>query len=318
MKIAVLTSGGDAPGMNAAIRAVVRTSIYNNIEVFGVQYGYSGLIEDKIMPLDIFSVADKIQRGGTFLYTARCKEMFQADGVKKAADTLKKHDIDGLIVIGGDGSFLGAKALSKYGINVIGIPGTIDNDITSTDYTIGFDTATNTVIDAISKIRDTSHSHNRVNIVEVMGRRSGNLALAAGIAGGAEAIIVPEMEYSVEAVIEKMTKGKDRGKLHSIVVFAEGAGDLKLFTQRIKSKTDIETRTTILGYIQRGGSPTAFDRILASRMGSMAVELLINGKCNKVVCIRDNKYIDVDIDEALAIPYMFDKETYEVAMQLSI
>lgn len=316
--IAVLTSGGDSPGMNAAVRAVVRTSIYHKLNIFGVNHGYNGLIENMIFPMSVYSVADIIQRGGTMLYTARSEKFKTEEGLAISAENLKKCNIEGLVIIGGDGSYRGAKELAKKGINVVGLPGTIDNDIPCTDYTIGFDTAVNTAIEAISKIRDTTTSHNRVNVVQVMGRNSGNIALYAGLAGGAESIVVPEMPYNTDEICKKMLAGKDRGKLHSIIVFAEGAGDLKTFCAEIEEKSQIITRTTTLGYIQRGGSPSAFDRVLASRMGSMAVEVLMQGKTNRVIGIRDNHYVDFDIDEALAMPYEFNKEVYRVAMELSI
>lgn len=317
-RIGVLTSGGDSPGMNAAIRAVVRECIYNGVDVYGVKAGYQGLIDDNIYKMNVYSVADIIQRGGTMLKTSRCMEMYEEAGVKKAADTLKSHDIENLIVIGGDGSYKGAVSLAKYGINVITLPGTIDNDVACTDYSIGFDTAVNTVIEAITRIRDTSLSHNRVSVVEVMGRNCGNLAISSGLAGGAEAIIVPEREYDVEKICEKMIKGKDRGKLHSIIVYAEGAGDINEFADKVEELTGLTVNVTDLGYIQRGGSPTAFDRILAARMGSMAVKLLLDGVKYKAVCYRDGKYIATDLDEALAMESPFDEESYETAMHLSI
>jgi 6-phosphofructokinase 1 len=316
--IAVLTSGGDSPGMNAAIRAVVRSAIYNDIHVYGINAGYQGLIDDKITKMGVYSVADIIQKGGTMLHTSRCKEMYTPEGVKKAAETLKKHEIEGLVVIGGDGSYKGAAALAREGIRVIAMPGTIDNDVACTDYTIGFDTALNTIIEAISKIRDTSLSHNRVNVVEVMGRNCGNLALYAGLAGGAEGICVPEIPYDMAKICAKTVAGKDRGKLHSIIVFAEGAGDLNEFCAQFEKCTSISVRRTVLGYIQRGGSPSAFDRILACKMGAMAVALLMGGKTNRAVCLRGDSYIDQDIEEALKMTRVFDNKTYEIAMQLSI
>ncbi len=318
MKIAVLTSGGDSPGMNAAIRAVVRECIYNGIDIYGVKFGYQGLIDNNMYKMNVYSVADIIQRGGTMLKTSRCMEMYEEAGVKKAADTLKKNGIDNLIVIGGDGSYKGARSLAGHGINVITIPGTIDNDVACTDYTIGFDTAVNTAIEAISKIRDTSLSHNRASVVEVMGRNCGNLAIAAGLAGGAEAIIVPEREYDVEKICEKMIKGKDRGKLHSIIVYAEGAGDINEFAEKVESLTELTVNVTDLGYIQRGGSPTAFDRILAARMGAMAVDLLMAGEKFKAVCYRGGQYVAMDLDEALSMESPFDEKSYNVAMHLSI
>jgi 6-phosphofructokinase 1 len=317
-RIGVLTSGGDAPGMNAAVRAVVRTAIYNNIEVMGIIRGYNGLINKNIKPMGISSVSDILQRGGTVIHTARSKEFRAKQGQEKAVNTLNEFNIEGLIVIGGDGSFRGAQKLSELGINTIGIPGTIDNDIPCTDYTIGFDTAVNTALESISKIRDTSTSHERANIIEVMGRNCGNIALFSGLAGGAEAIIVPEKGFNVDEVCEKIVKGKNRGKLHSIVVLAEGAGEAYEVGKQIQHKTGIETRTTILGYIQRGGSPSAFDRILASRMGSMAVDLLLNGKTSRVVCIQKNEYLDMDINEALSMEREFNNEVYNVSKILSI
>ena len=316
--IAVLTSGGDSPGMNAAIRAVVRTCVYHRINVFGVKYGYRGLIDDEIEQMDVYSVADIIHRGGTVLFTSRSKRMRTEEGLQIAADNLKKRDIGGVVIIGGDGSYRGARELSKKGINVVTLPGTIDNDIPCTDYSIGFDTALNTAVEAISKIRDTTTSHNRVNIVQVMGRNSGNIALYAGLAGGAEAIAVPEMPYDADHIVKKMLRGKERGKLHSIIVFAEGAGDLREFCQEIEEKSGTTSRMTTLGYIQRGGTPSAFDRILASKMGSMAVEVLMEGKTNRAICIQNNEYVDMDITEALDMPYHFNQDIYRIAMELSI
>lgn len=317
-RIGVLTSGGDAPGMNAAIRAIVRTTIYNNLEVVGVIRGYEGLINGDITPMKLASVSDIVHRGGTILYTARSKEFMTEKGQKKAVSQLHKLGIDGLIVIGGDGSFRGAQRLSELGINTIGIPGTIDNDIPCSDYTIGFDTAVNTVLEAISKIRDTSSSHERTNIIEVMGRNCGDIALYAGLAGGAESIIVPEKGFHLEEVCKKILQGKKRGKRHSIVLLAEGAGEAYDIGKQIQQKTGIETRATILGYIQRGGAPTAFDRILASRMGSRAVELLMQGKTSRVVCIQNNKYINMDINEALEMKKEFNDNLYKLSGILSI
>ncbi len=317
-RIGVLTSGGDAPGMNAAIRAIVRTAIYNKVEVFGIRRGYQGLLEQDIEPLNIYSVADIIQKGGTILRSSR-SEYFKAEaGQKKAAKVLKDFEIEGLIVIGGDGSFRGGQMLSRQDVKTICIPGTIDNDIGCTDYSIGFDTALNTAIDAISKIRDTTSSHNRVNVVEVMGRDCGDIALFSGLAGGAESIIVPEKEYDLDDICDKLLRGKDRGKLHSIIVLAEGAGDFNEICKGIEQRTGVVTRGTTLGYIQRGGSPTSFDRILASRMGKMAVDLLIQGADSRVMCIRGHKYIDMDINEALKMKKEFDLDAFEIADILSI
>ncbi len=317
-KIAVLTSGGDAPGMNAAIRAVVRTAIYNGIEVMGVQRGYSGLINGELFSMDKTSVSDIIQRGGTILRTARCPEFKNEEVRKKAAKILKAYGVDALVVIGGDGSFTGAKLLSKLGIQTLGLPGTIDNDLAYTDFTLGFDTALNTVVDAINKIRDTSTSHERVSIVEVMGRDCGDLSLYAGIAGGAESIIIPEIgEFDKDQLCRTILEGKNQGKMHNLVILAEGIGGAFELAKYVEEVTGIETRATILGHIQRGGSPSATDRVLASRMGAKAVEVLLEGKTSRVIGIRDNKIIDQDIDEALAMESKFDKELYDIAEILS-
>lgn len=316
--IGVLTSGGDAPGMNAAIRAVVRTAIYNGIKVMGIKQGYNGLINGNVEEMGLSSVADIIHRGGTKLRTARSEEFKTEEGRKKALNVLKVFGIDGLVVIGGDGSFKGAQKLSEDGFPTIGIPGTIDNDLGYTDYTIGFDTAINTVLDAISKIRDTSTSHGRANIVEVMGRHCGDIALYSGLAGGAESVIVPEVGYEVDEVCQKLIKGKNRGKLHSIIMLAEGVGKAYELGDEIEDKTGIETRVTVLGHIQRGGSPTAFDRILASKMGAESVRLLIQGKSGKVVGIKENKIMSMDINEALKINNNLDKDMYELTKILSI
>ena len=317
-KIAVLTSGGDAPGMNAAIRAVVRTAIHNGIEVMGVQRGYSGLINGELFTMDRTSVSDIIQRGGTILRTARCPEFKNEEVRKKAAKILQAYGVEALVVIGGDGSFTGAKLLSKLGIKTIGIPGTIDNDLAYTDFTLGFDTALNTVVDAINKIRDTSTSHERVSIVEVMGRNCGDLSLYAGICGGAEAIIVPEVEaFDRDELCKTILEGKNKGKMHNLVILAEGIGGAFELAEYVENITGIETRATVLGHIQRGGSPSASDRVLASRMGAKAVEVLLEGKTSRVIGIRDNKIIDQDIDEALDMESKFDTEIYEIAKVLS-
>lgn len=316
--IGVLTSGGDAPGMNAAIRAVVRAGIFNNVRVMGIERGYKGLIEGKIKEMDLSSVGDIIHRGGTKLKTARCEEFKTEEGRKKALNVLNVFGIEGLVVIGGDGSFQGAQKLSELGIKTIGIPGTIDNDLAYTDYTIGFDTSVNTVLDAITKIRDTSTSHERASIIEVMGRHCGDIALYAGLAGGAESIIVPEVENNLDDVCRKLIQGKARGKLHNIIMVAEGVGNAYEIGDEIAEKTGIETRRTVLGHLQRGGSPSAFDRILASRMGAKAVELLLNGSSGRVVGIKENKIIDQDINEALTIEKQFDMDMYELTNILSI
>lgn len=319
--IGILTSGGDAPGMNAAIRAVVRSAIYYGCKVYGINRGYKGLLEEDLTEMNLSSVGDIIHRGGTMLKSSRCEEFKTEEGRKLGVKVLKKYGIDCLVVIGGDGSFNGAKKLSEMGFPAIGIPGTIDNDLEYTDYTIGFDTAMNTVIDAIGKIRDTSSSHERVNIVEVMGRNCGDLALYAGIAGGAETIIVPEVEIKLDDIALRLKTTQKRGKRHSIIVMAEGvekvgsASDLK---KVLTEEAGADVRVTVLGHVQRGGSPTAFDRILASRFGYRAVELLLEGKSSRVVGIKDNKIIDLDIQEALAMPKTFNRELYEMAKVLSI
>lgn len=311
--IGVLTSGGDAPGMNAAIRAVVRSGLERGMKVMGIKRGYAGLINGEIFEIERLHVADIIQRGGTVLKTSRSPEFMTEDGLNKAVNILKAFSIDGLVTIGGDGTFNGAKTLADRGIPVVGIPGTIDNDLAYTDYTIGFDTAVNTVLDAINKIRDTAASHERVSVVEVMGRHCGNIALHAGIAGGAEYILVPEMGYTMDDVIRTVLEGKQRGKLHNLIVIAEGAGGTHELVRVLEEVTGIETRASILGYIQRGGSPTSQDRIFASRMGYHAVELLHTGKHSRLIGIKHNKIIDVDIDEALSMELKFDEKLYEMA-----
>jgi 6-phosphofructokinase 1 len=317
-KIGVLTSGGDAPGMNAAIRAVVRSAIYNGLEVVGIRRGYSGLIAGDIMPMELGSVADIIHRGGTMLFTARCEEFKTKEGQDKALQVIEEHGIDGLVVIGGDGSFRGAKVLSDRGVPTIGIPGTIDNDIPCTDYTIGFDTAVNTVIEAIDKIRDTATSHERNYVIEVMGRNAGDIALWAGVAGGAESVLIPEAKYDVKEIIEKLERGAARGKKHSIILVAEGAGKAFAISEVIRELTGKETRVTVLGHIQRGGSPTAFDRILASRMGSYAVELLLQGQKAQMVGIQGNRIVATDITKALETPRCPEMSLYDLAGVLSI
>lgn len=316
--IGILTSGGDAPGMNAAIRAVVRSAIYYGCKVYGINRGYKGLIEEDLEEMNLSSVGDIIHRGGTILKSSRCEEFKTEEGRKIAVKVLKKYGIDCLVVIGGDGSFNGALKLTELGFPAIGLPGTIDNDLAYTDYTIGFDTTINTIIDAIGKIRDTSSSHERVNIIEVMGRHCGDLALYAGLAGGAETIIVPEINYNVDDVCNKLETTKKRGKRHSIIVLAEGVGNAQDLGKEIVARTNADLRVTILGHVQRGGSPTAFDRILASKMGVRAVELLLDGKAGRVIGTRANEIIDMDITEALSMTRDFDKETYEMAKILSI
>ncbi|MBA4601598.1 6-phosphofructokinase [Thermoactinomyces mirandus] len=317
-RIAVLTSGGDAPGMNAAIRAVVRTGHYHGLEVYGIISGYAGLIEGNMKRLSLRSVGDIIHRGGTVLYSARCDEFKTEAGRKNAVEQLKKNKIDGLVVIGGDGSFRGAKALTSLGFPTIGIPGTIDNDISGTDFTIGFDTAINTVIECIDRIRDTATSHERAYVIEVMGRNAGDIALWAGLADGAESILIPEAPFDLDEVIERVRFASERGKRHSIIVLAEGVGSGVEFGEKIKQALSVETRVTVLGHVQRGGSPTAFDRVLASRMGAKAVELLVKGEKDKMVAIRNNKVLGVNIDEAFANKHLPDLELYELAKILSI
>ncbi len=316
--IGVLTSGGDAPGMNAAIRAVVRTAISKGLKVKGIMRGYAGLLNEEIVDMDTKSVADIIQRGGTILYTARCEEFRTAEGQKKGAEICKKHGIDGLVVIGGDGSFQGAQKLSHLGINTIGVPGTIDLDIACTDYTIGFDTAVNTAMEAIDKIRDTSTSHERCSVIEVMGRHAGYIALWCGIANGAEDILLPERYDGNEAkLIEHIKDTKKKGKKHHIVINAEGIGDSQAMAKRIEAETGMETRATILGHMQRGGSPTCKDRVYASIMGAYAVDLLCQGKSDRVVAYSHGEYVDYEIDEALAMKKDIDEYQYDVSKHLA-
>lgn len=315
--IGILSSGGDAPGMNAAIRAVVRTAIDKGIRVMGIQRGYSGLMNGEIYEMNRHSVSDIIQRGGTILRTARCEEFKTEEGRKKAVNVLKVFGIDGLVVIGGDGSFTGAKLLSKLGINTVGIPGTIDNDLAYTDYTIGFDTALNTVLDAVNKLRDTSTSHERVSIIEVMGRNCGDIALYTGISGGAESVILPEKKFDIDVLCKTILEGKLRGKMHNLIILAEGIGGAENIAKKVQEITGIESRATILGHIQRGGSPSSFDRMLASRMGARAVDILVEGKSSRVIGISGNNIIDVDIEEALSMKHEFNEELYNLASVLS-
>ncbi len=316
-KIAILTSGGDAPGMNAAIRACVRRALNFGLEVYGVERGYDGLVNDEIFQMDTHSVCDIIQRGGTILKSARCLDFKLPEFRKKAADNLKKRDIEGLIVIGGDGSFTGAKLLSdEQGINVAGIPGTIDNDLAYTDFTLGFDTAVNTVLWAINSLRDTMTSHERVSIVKVMGRHCGDIALYSGICGGAEFILVPEIPYDINEIAEAMNRNKARGKLSNIIIFAEGAGDVNKLLSCIPVMTGLDTKLTTLGHIQRGGTPTMLDRMLAARFGAKAVDLLVEGKTNRVVGFKNNEIIDLDITDALNIEKKINRELYDLAATL--
>ncbi len=316
--IAVLTSGGDAPGMNAAIRAVVRTAIAKGLTVKGIERGYAGLLNEEIIDMDAKSVSDIIQRGGTILGTARCLEFKNPEIQKVGADICRKHGIDGLVVIGGDGSYRGAQALARNGINAIGLPGTIDLDIACTDYTIGFDTAVNTAMEAIDKVRDTSTSHERCSVIEVMGRNAGYIALWCGIADGAEDILLPEKyDYNEQAIIDNIIQKKKMGKKHYIIVNAEGVGDSMEMAKRIEAATGIETRATILGHIQRGGSPTCKDRYYASIMGAYAVDLLIEGKSNRVVGHKNGEFVDYDIEEALAMKKSIPEYSYEISRLLS-
>ena len=317
--IAVLTSGGDAPGMNPAVRAVVRTACQRGIKVYGVDRGYTGLINGDIHEMNLRSVSDIITRGGKILYSARCPEFKTEEGLQKAVATCKKFGIDGMVIIGGDGSFRGARDLSLRGIPCIGLPGTIDNDISCTDYTIGYDTCLNTIVQMVDRIRDTSESHDRCTVVEVMGRGAGYLALEAGIAVGATSIIVPEVEYDIERdVIARIREFQKTGKKHFIVIVAEGVGGTAEIAKKIEAETGVESRATILGHVQRGGSPTARDRIMASQMGSRAVDLLTQGIGNRVVGIKDNKIVDFDIFEALKMTKTIDMKDYELAHEISI
>lgn len=317
-KIGVLTSGGDSPGMNAAVRAVVRKAIYHDLEVSGIYQGYQGLIEGTIKPLELGDVGDIIQRGGTMLQSARCSEFKEESGQLKAIEQLKKHGIDGLVVIGGDGSYRGALALTKHGYPCVGVPGTIDNDIAGTDYTIGFDTALNTVIDSIDKIRDTATSHDRSFIIEVMGRDAGDLALWAGLAGGAETILIPEDPYDIDSITRRLKRGRDRGKKHSIIVVAEGVMSGQELQKQLLEKSGIEAHVSVLGHIQRGGSPTARDRVIASQLGAKAVELLLSNIGGKAVGIQNQKIISYDFDEVFDGSHVFDEEMYKLSKELSI
>ena len=317
--IAVLTSGGDSPGMNAAVRAVVRTACQRGIKVYGVDRGYTGLIKGDVHEMNLRSVSDIITRGGTILYSARCPEFKTEEGIQKAVDTCKRVGIDGMVIIGGDGSFRGARDLSLRGIPCIGLPGTIDNDISCTDYTIGYDTCLNTIVQMVDRIRDTSESHDRCTVVEVMGRGAGYLALESGIAVGATSILVPEVEYDIERdIIARIREFQKTGKRHFIVIVAEGVGGTAEIAKKIEAETGVESRATILGHVQRGGSPTARDRIMASQMGSRAVDLLTQGIGNRVVGIKDNKIVDFDIFEALKMTKTIDMKDYELAHEISI
>ena len=316
--IAILTSGGDAPGMNAVIRSVVRTAIYNDFKVLAIKEGYNGLIKGDIETMTLSSVADIIHRGGTILRTARSEEFMTEEGMTQALDVIKKFKIDAIVVLGGDGTFRGARELAKRGIKVIGIPCTIDNDFGYTDYTIGFLTAVETAVSAISKLRDTSESHGRAIVLQVMGRNCGDIALYSGIAGGAESIVVPEVKLDIDAIINKIKNGKKRGKKHHIIVAAEGALDAYELEKIIEENGGIETRVTVLGYVQRGGVPTVQDRILASDFGYDAVNLLISGKSGLVLGYKNGKIIELDIDEALEAKKEFNKNLLKMVDILSI
>ena len=317
--IGVLTSGGDAPGMNAAIRAVVRQAITKGLNVKGIKRGYAGLLQEEIIDMHAQDVSDIIQRGGTILQTARCMDFTTPEGQQKGAEICKKHGIDGVVVIGGDGSFKGAQKLAEHGINTIGLPGTIDLDIASTEYTIGFDTAVNTAMEAIDKVRDTSTSHERCSIIEVMGRGAGYIALWCGIANGAEDILLPEKyNYDEQMIVNHIIENRKRGKKHHIIINAEGIGHSTSMAKRIEAATGVETRATILGHMQRGGSPTCRDRVYASVMGAYAADLLAEGKTNRVVAYRDGKYVNYDIDEALAMQKSLPEYVVRVAKAMTI
>lgn len=318
-KIAVLTSGGDAPGMNAAIRAVVRGALYHNMKVYGIERGYEGLINGDFKEMEVSSVSDIMQRGGTFLKTARSKRFMTPEGFKRAIDMLENFEIEGLVVIGGDGSYRGGLELAKAGKTVIGLPGTIDNDLAYTDYTIGFDTAVNTVLSAIGNIRDTSSSHERSTVIEVMGRNCGDIALYAGLTGGAESILIPEEPVDINKICRTLVQGKQRGKMHSVILLAEGVDiSSEELARVVAEKTGMDAKVVVLGYIQRGGSPTARDRLLASRMGYKAVELLLQeGMTSKAVGVKGEQIVHYDLEEALNMPRNHDRSMMELAEILS-
>jgi 6-phosphofructokinase 1 len=317
-RIGLLTSGGDAPGMNAAIRSVVRSGLYFGMEVYGIERGYAGLIDNNLVKMEMRSVSNIVQCGGTKLRTARCLEMLTKEGQQKALATLEKNGIEGLVVIGGDGSFRGAKVLSEYGIPTIGIPGTIDNDLAYTDYTLGFDTAVNTCIDVINKLRDTMTSHERVCVVEVMGRHCGDIALYSGIASGAEIIVVPEIEFNMDEIVAKIRSSRANGKHSNIVVIAEGVMSAAKFAEQLQAVTEYSVRPTCIGHVQRGGSPSMSDRMLAAQFGNKAVRLLNEGIGNRVVGIHDNHIIDMDIIEAVSMKKTFNYELYETLQMISM
>ena len=316
-QIGVLTSGGDSPGMNAAIRAVAREAMYNKCKVIGIQRGYKGLLNEEFKEMKSIYVAGIIQMGGTILGTARCPEFKEEEVQQKAADICRKHGIDGIVVIGGDGSYRGAQALSRHGVNTIGIPGTIDLDITCTDYTIGFDTAVNTAMEAIDKVKDTSSSHERCSIIEVMGRHAGYIALWCGVANGAEDILIPEKyDYDEQKLVDHIIINRRIGKKHHLIINAEGIGHSTSMARRIEAATGIETRATILGYMQRGGSPTCKDRYYASVMGAYAADILVQGKTNRVVCYRNGQFVDLDIEEALAMTKNISEYEYQISQRI--
>ena len=318
MKIAILTSGGDAPGMNAAIRSVTRCALTQGMTVYGIQRGFQGLLDGALHEMSFNEVSDKLQRGGTMLQTARCSEFRTLEGQKKGYDILKTFGIDALVIIGGDGSLNGGLALSKLGMPVFGIPGTIDNDLGYTDYTIGFDTAVNTVLDCISKIRDTSSSHERTTIIEVMGRNCGDLALYAGIAGGAESVIIPERDFDINEICQRIILGRNRGKIHNIILKAEGVDiPAEELAKIIEEKTGVESRAVILAYLQRGGSPTARDRILALNCGQKAVELIANNSTSKAIGCYGTEIVAIDLEDALKMKREFKKELYDLSLILS-
>lgn len=312
-RIGILTSGGDSPGMNAAIRAVVRQGIYSGLEVWGIERGYEGLLNGELNLMDLHSVAGIIHRGGTILKTSRSEEFKTPEGQAKALANIRKFQLDGLVIVGGDGSLRGAQVLSQKGIATIGLPGTIDNDIPCTDYTIGFDTALNTVLEAVSKIRDTAVSHERIAIVEVMGRNSGYIALYAGLAGGAEVILVPEQPMDMDAICRRLLEKNQRGKLYSIIMVAEGVANGFEIAEQVRTRTGFDPRVTILGYTQRGGSPSAFDTLLASRMGAKAVELLLEGETSKMVAIREGRIEGIEIEQILSAKKELDWELHQLA-----
>lgn len=316
--IGVLTSGGDSPGMNAAVRAVTRAALAKGIKVYGIRRGYNGLIHDDVFEMTLRTVSDIIHRGGTILYTARSPEFKTEEGMAKAIATCKKYGIDGCVVIGGDGSYRGARDLSLHGIPCVGLPGTIDNDIACTDETIGFDTAMNTAVEMIDRLRDTAQSHERCSICEVMGRNCGDIALHTGIAVGATAIIVPEVEYSFDQIIAQIKEGQSTGKEHFIIVVAEGVGGVEELAKKIEDATGIESRATILGHVQRGGNASLRDRVLASNMGHKAVEILSQGIGNRVVAIHNSEIVDYDIYEALQMKNKFDYHLYDISKDLNI